>query len=83
MDVGNYEIKKSARGKLAAQREPIYKYIPPGQQPKDIVKERLRNRVRVKLPPSKKRTLATNAQERFSDDPFTEKSRSRRINLIY
>jgi hypothetical protein len=81
-DVGSYEVKTNRSGKLTAQREPIYKYIPPGEPPKDYIKERRRIFNKVKLP-SKKRTVVSGAKDRFNNDPFTEKTKSRRINLLY
>ena len=87
-DVGNYEIKRAPSGKLAAQREPIYKYIPTTADPEEEKKRDAepffrRSLTRVKLPKSKKRTVATGAIRDFNDDPFLDKRRSKRINKLF
>jgi hypothetical protein len=80
-DIGNYEVKRAPSGKLAAQREPVYKYIPTSAEPE--VPAYRRRRSKVILPASKKRTLETTATREFNDDPFSERTTTKRINILF
>ena len=83
-DVGNYEIKKNQSGMLQAQREPVYKFIPTtAEPPKDYISVKRKGRRNLSLPPTKKRTLVTNAKKEMRNDPFIDKTSSRRLKLLY
>lgn len=81
MDVGNYEIKRAPSGRLASQREPVYKYIPSTAEPE--LPAYMRRRKLIELPKTKKRTVITTAKKEFKDDPFLTASKHKRINLIF
>lgn len=84
-DVGNYMIKKAPSGLLAAQREPIFKFIPTtSDAPKSAgYGSKSRTKAKVVLPSSKKRNLVTTARMELNNDPFLSKPKTTRINKLF
>jgi hypothetical protein len=75
---GPYEVKRSKSGKLAAQREPIYRYVP--QVNEEAVAEPPRSMLRVK----KRETLPQTAKRQVRSNPFLRRETNMvRLKYLY
>ena len=75
---GPYEVKKSKSGKLAAQREPIYRYVP--QVNEEAEAEPPRSMLRVK----KRESLPQTAKRKVRSNPFLRRETNTvRLKYLY
>ena len=75
---GSYEVKKSKSGKLSAQKEPIYRYVPKVNE--EAEREPRSSMLRVK----KRETLPQTAKRQVRNNPFLQRqTNSVRLKYLY
>ena len=75
---GSYEVKKSKSGKLSAQKEPIYRYVPKVNE--EAEREPRSSMLRVK----KRETLPQTAKRQVRNNPFLQRqTNSIRLKYLY
>lgn len=75
---GSYEVKKSKTGKLSAQKEPIYRYVPKVNE--EAEREPRSSMLRVK----KRETLPQTAKRQVRNNPFLQRqTNSVRLKYLY
>lgn len=79
-DIGNYEIVKGPSGKEHSQREPIYRYIPEGEQ-EDPKEEKKSNR--IPNLPTKYRSRFTYENGLYENNPFRKKQPTIQLRKLY
>ena len=75
---GSYEVKKSKSGKLSAQKEPIYRYVPKVNE--EAEREPRSSMLRVK----KRETLPQTAKRQVRNNPFLQRQTNTvRLKYLY
>jgi hypothetical protein len=80
-DIGNFEVKETPDGGLAAKREGIYRYLPTeNEQPNESKKKKYN---KLKIPPPQERNKATGAIKFNKQNPFKRPQKTLKLKYLY